>query len=76
MNTLAPRHRDLTMVSVNPSLARVLNRDGSIIGHIERSGDGLSEAYIAKRFVPTVRRFRELGDFRSLSDAVDCLRSS
>ncbi|MGO2659472.1 hypothetical protein [Mycetocola reblochoni] len=76
MDKLAPRHRDLRMISVNAALARVVNTDGAIIGHVERLQRGGSEGYLAKRFVPAQRSFRDLGDFRSLSDAVDCLRSA
>ncbi|MGO3885974.1 MAG: hypothetical protein ACTJHU_06710 [Mycetocola sp.] len=87
MESLATRHRDLTLVPVNDELSRVLNQAGIVIGHVQLisspaqggttgTAGTAGTGYVAKRFVPAQRGFRELGDFTRLSDAVDCLRAS
>ncbi|WP_243074988.1 hypothetical protein [Microbacterium sp. SS28] len=55
-------------------LWRVLDAQGLIIGHLEAHLEGQGVRYGARRFHAASRTFRELGEFWSADDAVECLR--
>ena len=81
MNTLIesapmPRHsvNGLRLQSAAPTLWRVVDRTGKVIGHIQAHGEQGGTRYRAQRFSPMARVFRALGDFWSADDAIDCLR--
>ncbi len=63
----------VTLVSVRDGLWRVVERSGSISGHIERFTDGDGERFRARRIV-SGQRVIELGTFCQSSDAEDCFR--
>ncbi|MET0296288.1 MAG: hypothetical protein ABW024_02720 [Microbacterium sp.] len=56
-----------------PSLWRVIAA-GRIIGHLQALADDAGVRYRARRFHPGSRSFRDLGDFWTAADAIDCLR--
>jgi len=64
----------IRLVSAGPALWRVLDRSGRAIGHLQAvlKTDGV--AWRARRFHRLTRDLRDLGDFWSPDDAVDCLR--
>ena len=62
------------LMSAAPSLWRVIDAGGRIIGHLEARAQSHGVRYRARRFHAASRSFRELGDFWSADDAVDCLR--
>jgi hypothetical protein len=45
-----------------------------VLGYVERLDDPLGDRWRAKRFVARERRFVEIGEFWSRSDATDCFR--
>ncbi|WP_127819540.1 hypothetical protein [Microbacterium sp. CPCC 204701] len=71
--TLA-RGTGLRLASAAPSLWRVLDRSGRVLGHLQAVLDGNGVRFRARRFHPASGAFRNLGDFWSPDDAVDCLR--
>lgn len=70
---LSPR-TPVRLARAAASLWRVIDSDGRVIGHLLGliGDDGLR--YRARRFSPASHGFRDLGDFWSADDAVDCLR--
>lgn len=75
--TVVPLRRSsagIALTPAAPSLWRVLDPAGRIIGHLEvRDGDS-GVRYAARRFHGATHRFRELGEFWSPDDALECLR--
>jgi len=73
----APRLRSGTPVrlaAAAPGLWRVIDGRGRIIGHLEARAERQGVRYRARRFHAASRTFRDLGEFWSADDAVDCLR--
>ena len=62
------------LAAVATGLWRVLDARGRIIGHLQALGERQGVRYRARRFHAASQAFRELGDFWSADDAVDCLR--
>ena len=72
-----PRLRHGTPVHLMPAAAglwRVVDARGRIIGHLEAVAQVYGVRYRARRFHAASRAFRDLGDFWSADDAIDCLR--
>lgn len=61
------------LAPVGPSLWRVMDRDGRVIGHVQADPDGLDVRWSARVFHAPSRAFRDLGRFWSADDAVDCV---
>jgi len=57
-----------------PSLWRVIDRSGRVIGHLQALALSTGIRYRARRFHAASRAFLELGEFWSVDDAIDCLR--
>ena len=57
-----------------PSLWRVIDRGGRVIGHLQALTESSGIRYRARRFQATTRAFLELGEFWSADDAIDCIR--
>ena len=57
-----------------PALWRVSDLRGRVIGHLEAITEPGGVRYRARRFHAASRLFRDLGDFWSADDAIDCLR--
>ena len=69
------RGATVRLASAGPSLWRVLDAAGRVLGHLQAvSDDGGGTRFRARRFHAASRAFRDLGDFWSPDDAVDCLR--
>jgi len=64
----------LRLVQLHDDLARVTLPSGEVLGYVERFDDPQGERFRAKRFLPRQRRFVEIGEFWSRSDATDCFR--
>ena len=60
--------------AAGPALWRVVDQAGLVIGHLQALAGEAGVRYRAKRFHARTRSFRELGDFWSPDDAIDCLR--
>lgn len=61
------------LAAAAPSLWRVVSA-GRIIGHLQALVDDAGVRYRARRFHAGSRAFRDLGDFWSAADAIECLR--
>lgn len=64
------------LVPVTDRLWRVHAPSGRIVGHLGIRGDEDSRRFLALRYHPGDRRFREVGAFWSVAEAVECLRLS
>ncbi|GAA1847505.1 hypothetical protein ACFQZV_08785 [Microbacterium koreense] len=64
------------LVSAGPQLWRVIDRAGTIIGHLAAYRLGDAVRYRARRYHAATRILRDLGEFWSPEDALDCLRYS
>jgi len=64
----------IRLVPAGSSLWRVLDRSGRAIGHLQAVLKTEGVAWRARRFHRLTRDLRDLGDFWSPDDAVDCLR--
>ena len=64
----------LRLADAAPSLWRVIDRSGRVIGHLQALAQGNAIRYRARRFHAASRAFLELGEFWSADDAIDCLR--
>lgn len=56
-----------------PGLWRVSNAQGHVIGHLQAFLPVLGGRYRARRFHSASRAFRDLGEFWSADDAIECL---
>ena len=68
------RAADVRLALASALLWRVVDRTGRVIGHLEAYSAGGGVRYRARRFHSGSRAFRDLGDFWSADDAVECLR--
>ena len=64
----------LKLVQLHDDLARVTLPSGEVLGYVERFMDPRGERFRAKRSLARQRRFVEIGEFWSRSDATDCFR--
>lgn len=62
------------LLSAGPSLWRVIDTQGKVLGHVQEVGDAGGRRYRARRFHAVAHTFRDLGDFWIPDDAVDCVR--
>lgn len=68
------RGAGVRLADAAPSLWRVLDRSGRVLGHLQAIAVRGGVRFRARRFHPASGTFRDLGDFWSPDDAVDCLR--
>lgn len=68
------RAAPVTLASAAPALWRVIDANGRVIGHLQAVAVGKDLRFRARRFHAVSGVFRDLGDFWSADDAVDCLR--
>lgn len=75
--TIAPPalspHARASLSRVGADLWRVVDHRGLVIGHLQFVAHPLGVRYRARHFHPPTVRFRDLGDFWSADDAVECL---
>ncbi|WP_439592573.1 hypothetical protein [Microbacterium sp.] len=71
--TISPRS-PVSLSRAAATLWRVIDRDGRVIGHLQAIVVADAVRYRARRFHASIRGFRDLGEFWSADDAVDCLR--
>jgi hypothetical protein len=57
-----------------PGLWRVRDPAGFVIGHLQAVTEHAGTRFRARRFHASTHTFRDLGDFWSADDAVECLR--
>lgn len=61
------------LIAAAVGLWRVTDSNGLVIGHIQSVADARGPRYRARRFHPSSRAFRDLGEFWSADEAVECL---
>ena len=71
---LLTQNPDLRLAHAAALLWRVIDRTGHVIGHLQAIAAHGGVRYRARRFHSASRCFRDLGEFWSPDDAVDCLR--
>jgi hypothetical protein len=71
--TLA-RARNVRLVPAAPALWRITDSTGRVIGHLQAVPEGRDIRYRARRFHARSRAFRDIGEFWSADDAVECVR--
>jgi hypothetical protein len=71
---VVPPGAPVRLAAAAPALWRVIDPSGRVIGHLQALAEGPSVRYRARRFHPASRAFRELGEFWSIEDAIDCVR--
>ena len=64
----------VVLATAGPALWRVVDPSGRVLGHLQAVADATGVRYRARRFHAPTRAFRDLGDFCTADDAVDCLR--
>ena len=62
------------LVPAAPSLWRVVDSAGIVIGHLQEAAHPAGVRFRARRLHATSHRFRDLGEFWSADEAVECLR--
>ncbi len=67
-------HGEIRLIPVGPQRWRVVTRSGVAAGHLEVHGEGAARRYRARRFHAATNSFRDVGDFWSPAEAVECLR--
>jgi len=63
---------DVRLVPAGPLLWRIVDR-GRVIGHLQAVREGADLRYRARRFHAPSRAFRDLGEFWSVDEAVECV---
>jgi len=66
------RAANVRLVPAGPLLWRIVDR-GRVIGHLQAVREGADLRYRARRFHTPSRAFRDLGEFWSVDDAVECV---
>ena len=69
-----PPGASVKLAAAAPALWRVIDASGRVIGHIQALAEDAGVRYRARRFHAASRAFRDLGEFWSAGDAIDCLR--
>ena len=67
------RRNELRLVAAGPARWRIVDGTGRAIGHLQAIGHADGERYRARRFHAPSRAFRDLGEFWSADDAVECV---
>ena len=62
------------LVAAAPSLWRVLDSGGIVIGHLQQVAHSGGIRFRARRFHRPSQAFRDIGEFWSADEAVECLR--
>jgi hypothetical protein len=62
------------LVTAAPSLWRVLDSGGIVIGHLQQVAHRGGIRFRARRFHRPSQAFRDIGEFWSADEAVECLR--
>jgi len=71
---IVPEGAPVRLSAAAPGLWRVLEGSGRVIGHIQARAAETGLRYRARRYHAESRAFRDLGEFWSVGDAIDCLR--
>ncbi len=64
------------LLPVGDRLWRVIDSAGRALGHLQSRGDGRLRRFAARRFHAPSGGFRDIGEFWTAREAVECLRLS
>ncbi|KZE91032.1 hypothetical protein [Microbacterium sp. TNHR37B] len=64
------------LLRVSERCWRAMDRSGRVLGHIQARGESDARRYVARRFLTSRNAYRDLGEFWTLREAVDCVRFS
>jgi hypothetical protein len=67
------RRGGITLLPVTDDLWRVIDRSGSIVGHVQKRTDADGVRFAARRLMAATRTM-EVGVFWRIDDAADCFR--
>ena len=67
-------HSRVRLIPAAPSLWRVLDSAGIVIGHLQQVAHADGIRFRARRFHRPSRSLRDIGQFWSADEAVECLR--
>jgi hypothetical protein len=67
-------HPRVRLVAAAPSLWHVLDSAGIVIGHLQQVAHARGTRFRARRFHRPSQAFRDIGEFWSADEAVECLR--
>lgn len=56
------------------ALWRVVAAQGRVLGHLAAVDHPLGNRFVARRYHPAAGKFRDIGEFWSADDALECLR--
>lgn len=70
LSARAPEH----LQPAGHSLWRVIAAQGRVLGHLAAVDHPLGSKFVARRYHPAAGKFRDLGEFWSADDALECLR--
>jgi hypothetical protein len=68
------RATSVRLVPAAPALWRIIDGTGRVIGHLQAVPAGRDLRYRARRFHARSRAFRDIGEFWSADDAIECVR--
>ena len=74
VSPIVPQGAPVRLASAAPALWRVIDAKGRVIGHLQAITGDAGTRYRARRFHVASHAFRDLGEFWSAGDAIDCLR--
>lgn len=64
----------LRLVAAGPGLWRVVDAKGIVAGHLQEIVQDAGTRFRARRYHAPSRAFRDVGDFWSREQAIECLR--
>jgi hypothetical protein len=64
----------LAIVELGDALWRITRHDGDVLGYVESFDVPAGTRYRAKRMLVRQQRFVPVGEFWSMTDALDCFR--
>jgi hypothetical protein len=73
LHAVLPTVRGRSFILVRDGLWRIVDREGAVIGYLERHAGVDGDRFSARRVVFATRT-RDLGVFCRIDDAVDCFR--
>lgn len=62
------------LVAAGPALWRVVDANGLVMGHLQEIATDAGTRFRARRYHAPSRTFRDVGDFWSREQAIECLR--
>ena len=65
-------HHGIAMIQLHDDLWRITRPSGEVLGYVERFSERGASRFRAKRMLVSQRRFVAVGEFWTISEAIDC----